>query len=155
MISKNDCILLLTELSDAGVDTSQMMKELIKAKEPPIDVIKFINSNRQLDLTRFYRKIRKSYNQKHSNLYINIVKEIDNVNEVLTTLSALETQILLFARDVDDRQMFLRHARASEISKVLTNYFQTYDLTNCLRLMQIIKADIKALESVSQFSKSA
>lgn len=155
MISKNDCILLLTELSDDGVDTSQMMKELIRAKEPPIDVIKFINSNRQLDLTRFYRKIRKSYNQKHSNLYINIVKEIDNVNEVLTTLSALETQILLFARDVDDRQMFLRHARASEISKVLTNYFQTYDLTNCLRLMQIIKADIKALESVSQFSKSA
>lgn len=149
MISKNDCILLLAELSDGGVDTSQVMKELIRSKEPTINVIKFINDNRQLDLTKFYKKIRKSYNQKHSNLYINIVKEVDNVNDVLTTLSALETQILLFSKDVEDRTMFFRHARASEISKVLTNYFQTYDLTNCLRLMQVIKADIKALESVA------
>lgn len=149
MITKNDCILLLTELSDDGVDTTQMMKELIKVKEPTINVIKFINDNRQLDLTRFYKKIKKSYNQKHSNLYINIVKEVEDVNSVLTTLSAMETQILLFARDVDDRQMFLRHARALEIARVLANYFQTYDLTNCLKLMQVIKADIKALESVA------
>ena len=149
MITKNDCILLLTDLNDSGIDTSKMMRELIKVKEPTIEIIKFINDNRQLDLTKFYKKIRKSYNQKHSNLYINIVKEVEDVNSVLTTLSALETQVLLFARDVEDRQMFLRHARALEIAKVLANYFQTYDLTNCLKLMQIIKADIKALESVA------
>ena len=149
MITKNDCILLLTDLNDSGIDTSKMMRELIKVKEPTIEIIKFINDNRQLDLTKFYKKIRKSYNQKHSNLYINIVKEVEDVNSVLTTLSALETQVLLFARDVEDRQMFLRHARALEIAKVLANYFQTYDLTNCIKLMQIIKADIKALESVA------
>ena len=148
MISKSDCILLLSEISESGIDTSQILKDLVKSKEPTIEVIKFINDNRPLDLSRFYTKIRKSYNQKHSNLYINIVKEIEDVNSVLTTLSALETQILLFAQEAEDRTMFLKHARASEISKVLTHYFQTYDITNCLRLMRVIKADIKALESV-------
>lgn len=150
MISKNDCILLITELSENGVDTTEAMKRALYEKSPSLETVQFINAHRQMDLTRFYQKVRKSYNQKHSTLYINIVKEIENVNEVLTTLSALQTQILLFARDADDRTMFLRHARALEISKVLTNYFQTYDLTNCLKLLRLVKADIKALESFSK-----
>jgi hypothetical protein len=58
------------------------------------------------------------------------------------------TQILLFSKDAEDREMFLRHARAFDITKILANYFQTYDLTNCLKLMHVIKADIKALESI-------
>ena len=116
-----------------------------------LDVLKFISSNMQLDLYRFYEKIRKSYNQKHSNLYINIVKEIEDVNKVLTTLSALQTQILLFSeREATDREMFLRHARVSEISKVLFNYYQTYDLKPCIKLLKLFKADIKCLQEVSK-----
>ena len=99
-------------------------------------------------MARFYEKIRKSYNAKKSPLYINIVKEVDNPREVLTTLSAMLNQILLFSNTVEDKQMFLRHSRAQEITKILSNYFQTYDLTNCIRLMRIIKADLKALESI-------
>ena len=45
--------------------------------------------------------------------------------------------------------MFLRHARAEEISKVLTIYFQNYDLTNCIKLLHLIKADIIAFEMIS------
>lgn len=148
MITKTDCILLLTEQQENGVDVSDVLNTLVKQSEPSVEVIKFINDNRQLDLSKFYDKIRKSYNNKKSNLYINIVKEIEDPNEVVITLSAMLTQILLFSKSAENKQMFLKHARANDISKILTLYFTNYDLTNCLKLMRIIKADIKALESI-------
>lgn len=141
MITKQDCALLLTEIG-----ATDKLKELLMQEQPSIEIIQFINDNRELDLTRFYKKIKKSYNQKHSKLYINIVKEIDDATEVLTTLSAMLTQILIFSKDVDDKPMFLRHARADEISAVLRNYFSSYDITNCIKLLRIIKADIKVCE---------
>lgn len=145
MITKQDCLILLSEIG-----ATDKIKELLSQSTPSVEIIKFINDNRQLDLTRFYEKIRKSYNQKHSKLYINIVKETEDVNDVLTTLSALLTQILLFSKTTDDKIMFLRHARADEISLVLNSYFKTYDITNCLKLMRIIKADLKVCEAWSK-----
>lgn len=148
MITRTDCILLLSDLEERGIDTTAILKETLKTAEPTLTTIKFINDNRELALAQFYEKIRKSYNKKKSNLYINIVKEIETPNEVLTTLSALLTQILLFSNGVEDREMFLRHSRAYEISRILTNYFKSYDLTNCVKLLKVIKADIKALEMI-------
>lgn len=152
MITKNDCYLLLAEYSNAGIDTKEAIDELFKSNSniPSLNVLKFINDNRQLDVSKFYEKIRKSYNTKKSNLYINIVKEIDNPIDVLTTLSALLTQILLFAKNVDNRQMFLKHVRANEITKVLNIYFSNYDITNCIKVLRLIKADLKALESIKE-----
>lgn len=147
MITKQDVLLLLIGLRDSGVDVKEQMTQQVKASEPLIDVLKFINDNRQLDLTNFYIKVRKSYNNKKSKLYINIVKETEDVKEVLTTLSALLTQILLYEKNVEDKAMFYQHARAEEITKVLQNYFKTYDLTPCIKLIKIIKADIKVCES--------
>ena len=149
MITKQDCLVLLYDIKEKGCDCSKQIKELISSTDPSLDVIKYINDNRQLDLTKFYEKIRKSYNDKRSNLYINIVKEIEEPNEVLTTLSALLTQILIFAKKVDNRNMFLKHARCDEISRVLTRYFQTYDLISCIQLLKLIKCDLVALETVS------
>ena len=148
MITKNDCLLLLADLKDKGVDTSVVTKQLMSSPSIDIEVLKFINDNRQLDLTAFYEKIRKSYNNKKSNLYINIVKEIEEPQEVLTTLSAMMTQILLFSKNLEDKQMFFKHSRVNEIVKVLNNYFTTYDLTYCIKLIKLIKLDIKALESI-------
>lgn len=147
MITKEDVLLLLTELRDSGVDCKEQIKQQILAKEPQIEILKFINDNRELDLTNFYKKLRKSYNNKRSKLYINIVKETEEIKDVLTTLSALLTQIILYAKDVDNMIMFYQHSRAQEITLVLNNYFKTYDLTNCIKLMKIIKADIKVCES--------
>ncbi len=147
MITKEDVLLLLTELRDGGVDCKEQIKQQILAKEPQIEILKFINDNRELDLTNFYKKLRKSYNNKKSKLYINIVKETEEVKDVLTTLSALLTQIILYAKNVDNMVMFYQHSRAQEITLVLNNYFKTYDLTNCIKLMKIIKADIKVCES--------
>lgn len=147
MITKEDVLLLLTELRDEGVDVKEQIKKQVLSPEPIIEILKFINDNRQLDLTNFYKKIRKSYNDKKSKLYINIVKENEEIKEVLTTLSALLTQIILYAKNVDNMIMFYQHSRAEEITKVLNNYFKTFDLTNCIKLMKIIKADIKVCES--------
>lgn len=149
MITKQDLILLLSELQDKGINVDKYLDFTIK-NGVNIKVIGFINKNRQLDLYKFYEKIRKAHNNKHSTIYINIMKEIDDVNKVLTTLSALETQILLFSKDATDKEMFLRHSRAGEISKVLNNYFNTFDINPCIRLLQLIKADIKCLQEISK-----
>lgn len=148
MITKNDCLLLLADLQSKGIDTQEEFNRLLKSNTIPLDIIKFINDNRQLDLFTFYQTIRKSYNKKKSNLYINIVKEIDDPNEVLTTLSAMLAWVVRYSKTVSDKQMFLKHARASDICKVLNIYFNTGDITNCIKLIRLIKADIKALESI-------
>lgn len=149
MITKNDCFLLLTDLQNE-VDTTEIINKLIKSQNVDLEIIKFINDNRQLDLTNFYEQIRKSYNHKNSMLYKNIVKEIEDPTEVLTTLSAMLTQILRYSKNVENKEMFLRHARANDICKVLQIYTTTYDITNCLKLLKLIKADIKALESIKK-----
>lgn len=136
-------------MSDNGIDTTKEFTKVVASREIPLDVIKFINSNREMDLSKFYSYIRKSYNNKKSKLYINIMKEIDDVQDVLTTLASLNLQILLFSKKAEDRQMFLKHARAEEISKVLAIYFQNYDLTNCVKLLHLIKADIITFEMIS------
>ncbi len=76
------------------------------------------------------------------------MKQVEDPNEALTTLAAMLNQILLFSRRADDKQLFLKHARALEISKVLTLYFQNYDLTNIQQLLRLIKIDIKAFEEL-------
>ena len=149
MITRNDLLILLKDLEDRGIDTTNAITELMTSTSISLDVLKLINDNRQLDVAAFYEKIRKSYNQKKSNLYMNIVKEdFVEPTKTLTTLSALLTQILLFSKNVQDRQMFLKHSRADEITKVLNGYFTTWDITNCIKLLRLIKVDLKALESV-------
>lgn len=150
MITKNDCLILLKDLEDNGIDTQDYVRKLYISNNL-IDAISFINKQRQLDLSSFYEKLRKNYNSKKSNLYINIVKSDEdgfNSENILTTLSSLLLQIMLYSKNVEDKEMFLRHSRADEITKVLSLYFQTYDLTKCIKLLQLVKADLKVLESV-------
>lgn len=149
MITRNDLLILLKDLDDKGIDTSDAITELMTSTSISLDVLKLINDNRQLDVAAFYEKIRKSYNQKKSNLYGNIVKEnYEDANKVLSTLTALLNQIILYSKNVQDRQMFLKHSRARDITKVLNKYFTDYELTNCQQLLRVIKADLKALESI-------
>lgn len=149
MITRNDCILLLTDIQNqTGENTSNYIKELFKSPSIDVNILKFINDKRQLDLTRFYEKLRKSYNNKKSSLYINIVKETEEPTEVLTTLASLNLQILLFAKNVEDKVMFYNHARSNEITYVLNNYFKTFDIQPCLKLLRLVKADLKVCEMI-------
>ncbi len=152
MITKRDCILLLSELAEKGIDTSSMMNRALKAHEIDLAVVKFINEHRQFDANAFYEKLRKSYNNKRSTLYKNIVTcdEVDCTETVLTTLAALNLQILLYMKDVEDSKMFMAHTRVQEINEVLLNYSKTYDLVPCIKVLQVIKADLKAFEYINK-----
>lgn len=151
MLKKNDLILLLTKLQENGVDVSSQLKQVVVTPDVSslIDVIKFINDNRQLDVTGFYEQLRKSYNNKRSSLYINLVKEeLKEPTEVLVVLSSLNLQILLYAKHLDSPEMFLAHSRAEEITRVLNNYYRTYDLKPALLLRELIRSDLKVFESI-------
>ena len=151
MITRNDCVLLLTEIQQQTRESmSSYIKKVFNSPDIDIDILKFINNKRQLDLTRFYEKLRKSYNNKKSSLYINIVKETEDPTEVLTTLASLNLQILLFAKNVEDKSMFFNHARSQEITMVLNNYFKTYDIKPCLQLLRLVKADLKVCEYMNK-----
>lgn len=154
MITKNSLILLLSELADQGIDTTAQISKTAMSSNIPLDVIQFINEKRELDICKFYTHLRKSYNQKKSKLYINIMKEISDPTEVVTTLASLQLQILLFSKKVDNRQIFMDHSRISEIEKVLLLYTTKYDLTSCVKLLSLIKADIEAFEYIQGRRKS-
>ena len=148
MIKKTDILMLLTELQEKGEDVSKYIKTLYKTPEIPLDTIKFINEHRELDVVSFYEKLRSNYNHKKSDLYINIVKETDDLSEVLTTLAAYNLQVLLFAKKLTNKDAFYKASRVEEVTRVLNNYYKTYDIDKCRLLLALIKADIKLFEGI-------
>lgn len=151
MLTKNDIILLLTELENTGITVKSQLVQVFNSEKIPTSVLKFINDNRQLDVANFYEMLRRSYNQKKSPLYKNLVREeFNDPSDVLTTLSALNLQILLFAKNLSDSKMFLKHSRGEEITEVLNNYYKTYDLIPCLKALRVIKADLKSFEHIQR-----
>ena len=150
MITKNDCLTILVSLEDRGIDIDRQMKKLLTAKEIPIDTLKFILDNRGIEVANFYEMLRKKHNQKKSPLYHNIVKDITDPEEVITTLACLLVQITLYSNKLaSNKEIFQREVRAEEISRVLNNYYTTGMLDSCLALMKLLKADLLVLEHIS------
>lgn len=151
MITKNDCLMLLAELSDSGIDTHEAVNKVVKNTSIDLEVLKFINSYKTFDVLDFYDKLRINYNNKRSKLYKCIVQvDEKEPKDIVVTLSSLLTQILLHSKTVTEKELFLKHSRAEEISRVLNNYFKTYDLTLCVSMLKLVKADLKALESLNK-----
>ena len=149
MLTNNDLLLLLNEMQASGKETSKLATRLALSEGVPRDILKYINDNRPLEVAQFYEMLRKNYNHKKSNLYKNLVREeLSEPIEALITLSALNLQILLYAKKLDDNKMFLKHSRADEITKVLNNYYNTYDLIPCLKMLKLIKSDLKCFENI-------
>ena len=149
MLTKNDLLLLLNEMQASGKETSKLATRLALSEGVPRDILKYINDNRPLEVAQFYEMLRKNYNHKKSNLYKNLVREeLSEPIEALITLSALNLQILLYAKKLDDNKMFLKHSRADEITKVLNNYYNTYDLIPCLKMLKLIKSDLKCFQNI-------
>ena len=150
MITKNDCLTILVSLEDRGINIDQQMKKLLTAKEIPIDTLKFILENRGIEVANFYEMLRKKHNQKKSPLYHNIVKDITDPEDVVTTLACLLVQVTLYSKKLSsNKEIFQREVRAEEISRVLNNYYATGRLDNCLSLMKLLKADLLVLEHIS------
>ena len=156
MITTSDLIAMLSGLSDAP-EKSQIARNLLgktgeDLSKAQLEALKYINEHRSLEIVNFYEKIRKSYNAKKSDLYINIVRDIDDPTEVLTTLASLNLQILLFSKKIEQAQdvvEFFKQARAEELTRVLNNYYKTYDLTSCIKLLRLYKVDLMCLEYVN------
>ena len=150
MITKNDCLTILVSLEDRGINIDQQMKKLLTAKEIPIDTLKFILDNRGIEVANFYEMLRKKHNQKKSPLYHNIVRDITDPEEAITTLACLLVQITLYSKKLPaNKEIFQREVRAEEISRVLNNYYATGMLDSCLALMKLLKADLLVLEHIS------
>lgn len=150
MISKLDILSLLSDLKDRGEDVTSYEQEVIKNVIVPLDVIKFLNDKRSFEVSKFFEKLRYSYNHKKSDLYLNIVKEITDVEDVLTTLASYNLQVLIYAKKVEDKEMFYRNTRVEEVTRVLNNYYKTFDLEECMTVLSLLKADIKLFESAKE-----
>jgi hypothetical protein len=150
MITKNDCLTILVSLEDKGIDIDQQMKKLLTAKEIPVEVLKFILTHRGLEVASFYEMLRKKHNQKKSPLYHNIVKDITDPEDIITTLACLLVQVTLYSKKLtSNKEIFQREVRAEEISRVLNNYYATGMLDGCLALMKLLKSDLLVLEHIS------
>lgn len=156
MITKNDLILMLSNLKDAPEKEKYIAsligrtgEELNKAQ---LGALRYINEHRSLEIVNFYEKLRKSYNAKKSDLYVNIVRDIDDPTKVLTTLASLNLQILLYSKKIERPEEvveFFKQVRAEELTRVLNNYYKTYDLTSCVKLLRLYKVDLMCLEYVN------
>lgn len=150
MITKNDCLTILVALEDKGVNIDKPMRKLVTTKDIPMEVLKFILDNRGIEVANFYEMLRKKHNQKKSPLYHNIVKDIEDVDEVITTLACLLVQINLYSKKLSaNREIFQREVRAEEITRVLNSYYRTGEFDQCLALIKLLKADLLVLEHIS------
>ena len=150
MITKTDCLTILVSLEDKGLDINGPMKKLITSKEIPLEVLRFISDNRGIEVANFYEMLRKKHNQKKSPLYYNIVKDITDPDEIVTTLACLLVQVTLYGNKLETgKEIFQREIRAEEITRVLNNYYSTGSLDQCLALIKLLKADLLVLEYIS------
>lgn len=150
MITKNDCLSILVELEDRGVaDINKYIRQLMSSKEIPLAVLKFIATNRGIEVANFYEILRNSYNDKRSKLYYNILNGSDNVNEILITLSSLLTQVFLHCKHIENPARFLKEIRASEIARVINEYCINEDPELCIKMLQAIRSDLTVMEYIS------
>lgn len=153
MLQKTDLILLLTTLQEENpqLDVKDYIDLTIKTPGISLDALRFINNNRQLDVTAFYEKLRRSYNDKRSNLYINIVKSDETeIKNVMVVITSLLNQIMIYADKASDKQLFLKHSRADELCKSILLYLTNYDIQPAVKLLQLVKADLKTLQEVNK-----
>ena len=151
-ITKKDCLVLLNSLKEDGIDVTEMTKKAALSKDVSIEVVQFINKNRPFEVSNFYEKLRKSYNNKKSQLYKQIVKsdEVDEPKDIIITLSSLGLQIMLYAKQIEDPHMFLQQARYQELASCLYKYSMTYDLLPAINLLRLFKMDLKAFEYLNK-----
>ena len=146
MLNKSDCMSILIKLEDKGVDINAQMKKLILAKDIPIDVLKFIAEKQGLEAVNFYEMLRKSYNNKKSKLYKNILDDI-KLEDVCVILSSLLLQIALYSSKLTDtKDSFLQEIRANEISEALADFYKSDSTEKCLAVLNAVKTDLLVLE---------
>ena len=76
------------------------------------------------------------------------MKGLEDPTKVTSTLNSYALQIVLFSKNVEDINPFYKFARLQDVYQCLYHYTKTFDLIPCIKLLNLIKADIKTLETV-------
>lgn len=82
----------------------------------------------------------------------NILRDDLDVDRIVSTLSSLALQEILYSNKLDkktDKLKFLTHARFNEITECLTDYGTSLRIDNCKKLLDLIKLDLTTLEMYS------
>ena len=151
MLQVNDLVLILTDLEATGdAGAHEQLLKVLRSSSISGDTLKYINDRRPLDVTQFYERVRKNYNDKRSNLYKNIVRDIEDPDEAISTLSAFALNLFLYSKHVEekDKQLFFKHVRAEEVTRVLNKFYKDYDVTSAIKLLRLLKADLKCFEAI-------
>ena len=90
--------------------------------------------------------LRKSYNNKKSKLYKNILDDI-KLEDVCVILSSLLLQIALYSSKLTDtKNSFLQEIRANEISEALADFYKSDSVEKCMAVLNAVKTDLLVLE---------
>jgi len=152
MLQLNDLVLILTEMENSGDEGAheQLMRTL-RTSTISTNTLKYINDRRPLDVTQFYERMRKNHNEKRSNLYKNIVRDLEDPDEAISTLSAFVLNLFLYSKHVEDRNknLFFKHVRAEEATRVLNLFYKNHDVTSAIKLLRLLKADLIVFETAN------
>lgn len=151
MLGRQDCYKLLIDIKNKGINVDKYFLMVSQSTEIPQEVIKFININRELDITKFYEYLRKKHNKRESKLYFDLMRELEP-EEVLITISSLVTRAFIFGKTLTtrDRINFYDNVGIIQITDAINNYIKTSDISKCIELLSKIKNDIKVLEAYKE-----
>lgn len=151
MLGRQDCYKLLIDIKNKGINVDKYFLMLSQSVEIPVEVIKFINENRELDITRFYEDLREKHNKRKSKMYYDLMRELEP-EESIITLSSLITRAFIFGKTLStrDRIQFYENIDIPSITSAINEYTKTSDIGKCLEILSKIKNDIKVLESYKE-----
>lgn len=153
MLTKNDCMSILVDLENTGLHINDQMRALLSSKEIPLEVLKFIVSNKGVEASNFYEFLRRKHNEKKSKLYTNLLRDLDDEFDIITTLSSLVTQIFLHGSKIENYSKFYREIRLEEILRVLHEYSETEQVESCKKVLSLIKSDLMVFEYLNDRRK--
>ena len=148
MISKNECLSILVEMESNGIQVNSQMRALLGSKDIPIEVLRFIATNKGFDFSDFYENLRRKHNKNKSKLYLNLVGGNVNDSEIPVILSSLLTQIYLYLQDHTNATSarFFKEVRLFEIIQTLDEMAKTDDIEKGKQLLRLIRSDILVIE---------
>lgn len=109
--------------------------------------IRYLASIQSLDIANFFEHLRSSCNKGKSRLYINLMKEENNPDDLIITLSSYILQANIYLKKSVNKRLFTEEAQLAEATEALNSYYKTRDLQLILNEVSKIKANIKLWES--------
>lgn len=145
MLTSQDLIYFLTKCNTKEADV--IIRKLLTSSAFKGEAISYLNSTRSIDIVNFYEHLRKSYNEKRSSLYINLMKEDLPLEDQVITLASYILQANIYLKKAINRPLFIRESEVNNSALALQKYYSQEDLLEVRNQLNKIKEDIKLYES--------